>query len=110
MEIFIEIEYKATSRHQLTHEDGQLLMDALLDLEKANEDMLDCGTATNTGQNTLTAALTVRAADEPSALKLGLHIVRTAIHTIGKATPGWPKDSDISEELFREKETRLLAA
>ncbi len=109
MDTFIEIEYKAVS-HALAHEDGERLMDALLELENLNDDMLDCGTATDTAENILTATLTIRAADEAAAIKRGLPIVRTAIHSIGKATPGWPSEADVDSSLFERQETRFIAA
>ncbi len=109
MDTFIEIEYKATG-HALIHEDGERLMDALLELEKLNDDMLDCGTATDTAEKILTATLTIRAEDESAAIKRALPIVRAAIHSIGKATPGWPSEADVDETLFERQETRFIAA
>ncbi|PZS10123.1 MAG: hypothetical protein DLM55_04920 [Acidimicrobiales bacterium] len=108
MDTFIEVEYEAVG-HALTHEDGERLMDALLDLELLNEDMLDCGTATNTANSILTATLTIRATDESEAIKRALPIVRAAIHSIGRATPEWPSADDI-DTLFQRRETRFVAA
>ncbi len=109
MDTFIEIEYKAIG-HALTHEDGERLMDALLELENLNDDMLDCGTATDTAANVLTATLTVRSEDEAAAIKRALPIVRAAIHTIGKATAGWPSEADVDRTLFQRQGTRFIVA
>jgi hypothetical protein len=72
------------------HGEGTRLMDALLDLEQINDDTSDATTSSDSTQGTITAELLVWADGEVDALEKCLTVLRTAIHTIGGNTPGWP--------------------
>ena len=72
------------------HEQGERLMDALLDLEKCNDDIADAATSSER-RGLVAAELVVTAADEGAAVSKFLEVVRTAIHATGGATLGWPE-------------------
>lgn len=76
------------------HEQGEQLMTVLVDMQAHTPDLLDCGTSSNVAESRLTLFGTIDTSDEAYALQRALHIFRTAIHTIGGATPGWPGDED----------------
>ena len=71
------------------HAEGKRLMEALLDLEKCNDDSTDSSTASDAARGTLIAELLVSADSTGAAVEKFLTIVRTATHAIGAATPGW---------------------
>lgn len=77
------------STHEL-HEHGERLMDALLDLEKCNEDITDAATSSEVGSGLVVAELVVTAVDEGAAVGKFMEVVRTAIHATGGVTRGWP--------------------
>lgn len=79
------------------HAQGEQLMVALLDLEKCNADISSSSTASDGIEGTVTAELMVTASNEEEALARSLVLVRTAIHTIGGATPGWSQVSGPTE-------------
>lgn len=74
------------------HSHGEQLMEALLDLEQCNADVSSPATATDGIVGTVTAELMVTAPDETAAFNKSLVLVRTAIHAIGGATPGWTQE------------------
>ncbi len=71
------------------HAEGARLMEALLDLEGCNDNMSSPSTASDAARRVVTAEMTIMAATEAEAVALSLTLARTAIHTIGGATPGW---------------------
>ncbi len=95
MQIHIAHEFAVRGRdgarlpaHEL-HDRGERLMDALLDLEKCNEDITDVTTSTEAGNGLVVAEMLVTAVDESAAVTKFLTIVRTAIHVTGGVTQGW---------------------
>jgi len=75
------------------HTQGELLMDALLDLEKCNEALRDPATSSDAETGGVTIDLSVTAATDAEAVASAMNICRTAIHAIGGSTPTWPADS-----------------
>lgn len=71
------------------HAEGEKLMEALLDLEQCNDNMSSPATASDATRGVVVAEMTVTAATEWQAVDLSSTLARTAIHTIGGATPGW---------------------
>jgi hypothetical protein len=74
------------------HTQGELLMGALLDLEKCNDNMQDPATSSDTEAGAVTVDLSVTAATDAEAVACAMNICRTAIHAIGGSTPTWPAD------------------
>lgn len=71
------------------HAEGERLMDALLDLERVNEEVSFPSTASEADRGVIVAELNIDAPDPLAAITLFMTLVRTAIHAIGGSTPGW---------------------
>ena len=65
------------------------LMDALLDLEDADETITDPDIAADTSVGRVDVQMTVEAADTLEAAVKARTVLRSAIHAIGDSTPGW---------------------
>jgi hypothetical protein len=75
------------------HDRGTELMDALLDLEKCNDDIADSTTSSQADHGVVVVELLVTAANEAEALAKFMNITRTAIHTAGGSTRFWSEPS-----------------
>jgi hypothetical protein len=69
---------------------AQGVMEALLELERCDGDLLDSGVAMDADEKTVVVEVTVQAASYPQIVERSMGIVRTAIHAAGHGTPGWP--------------------
>lgn len=102
------------SGEQLTaeeiHQQGELLMDELLELEVCNPEMADPATSTDTSANTVAVEMDIAAPDESEATRVALYICRAAIHGIGGHTPGWPGSSPAVGATFEPQRLQLLYA
>ena len=76
------------------HSQGELLMGALLDLEKCNDGVRDPATSSDAEAGTVTVDLFVAAVTDAEAVACAMNVCRTAIHAIGGSTPTWPADTD----------------
>lgn len=72
-----------------------ILMDALLDLEKADTAIADPDVAANLARGRADVQMVVEATDPAEAAVKALATLRAAIHAIGEATPGWETNSAI---------------
>lgn len=75
------------------HIQGELLMQALLELERINDDVKDAATSSDSEAGRVTVELYVTAGSDADAVACAMNICRTAIHAIGGSTPTWPADS-----------------
>ncbi|WP_433369031.1 hypothetical protein ACQPZX_42700 [Actinoplanes sp. CA-142083] len=75
------------------HDEGARLMEALLDLEKCNDNMRDSATSSDTEAGQVTVDFLVSEESDSKAVDSALTLCRTAIHAIGGATPNWPSES-----------------
>lgn len=90
-----------TSEH--FHERSELFMDELMCLEQANEDVSDMTLSDDAGELTWTVEMLVFTDDQFEALTKALTIIRTAAHTLGDGTPGWPDAKQIHKALQAEQ-------
>ena len=88
------------------HGEGERLMEALLDLEKCNDDFCDSSTATDADQGAVLVELLMTAESEPVAVKKSLAICRTAIHAIGGMTPWGLQEPDAATN-YRPTDVQL---
>lgn len=87
------------------HAEGERLMQALLDLEKCNDDFCDSATASDADRGTVLVELLITTDSETEAIEKSLTICRTAIHAIGAATP-WETHVDPSAD-YRPRDVQL---
>jgi transcriptional regulator with XRE-family HTH domain len=73
---------------------GEQLMEALLDLERCNPGMRDPGTSVDAVDGSVTVELTMTGGDDAAAVRAAMDICRAAIHAIGGGTPAWPSALD----------------
>lgn len=85
------------------------LMDALLDLEEADETIMDPDLAANVSTSRVDVQMTVDAEDPAVAIGKALATLRTAIHAIGDATPGWETSTAVMHVAPADAADRLLA-
>jgi hypothetical protein len=86
----------------------QALMDALLDIEDSDSGIGDPDLASNLAEGRADVQMVIEADGAPEAMTKALCALRTAVHAIGDATPGWETERavlhvaplDISERLF----------
>lgn len=74
------------------HEQGNQLMEALLDLEDCNDGMCDSTVSTDATRGILRVEFSLSTTDKAEAFAQSLTIARSAIHAIGGHTPDWPTD------------------
>lgn len=79
------------------HAQGTLLMDALLDLEKCNDELRDPATSSDAETGDVTVDFSVTAQTDAEAVTFALNVCRTAIHVIGGATPTWPAEAGAAD-------------
>ncbi len=73
----------------LTDEHMSKLMDALLDVESTDQAITDPDLTATLSTGRVDVQMTVAADDPAEAATKALCAVRSAIHAIGGATPGW---------------------
>jgi hypothetical protein len=71
------------------HARGVAVMDALLALEKCNDDIADATTYSEAENGIVVVEMLVTAANEADALRKFMDVTRTAIHTAGGSTRFW---------------------
>lgn len=76
------------------HREGERLMEALLALEACNDDIADVTTCSEADRGIVIAEMLVVAGDEGEAVNKAKVVTRSAIHTIGGATPEWEESAD----------------
>lgn len=89
------------------HSEGERLMQALLDLEKCNDDFCDSATATDADQGTVLVELLVTAETEAEAFEKTLAVCRTAIHAIGGITPWQVAEDEDGATNYRPRDVQL---
>jgi hypothetical protein len=88
------------------HRHGELLMEALLELE--DDTVFDSATSTDLAAGLLVIELDVQAPDEAAALEIASAAIRTAIHKSGAATPAWPTMEDLKPILeYRSRSVNI---
>lgn len=90
---------------------GEKLMEALLDLELCNEGrkVCDSGVGVDAEGREIRVEFTVRAETLDSGTKEILGVMRTALHAVGAATPGWPAPDDVVAKYTAEYHTLVTA-
>lgn len=85
------------------------LMNALLDLEGADETITDPDLAADLITGRVDVQMTVDADDPAAAMVRALATVRAAIHSIGDATPGWETATAVMHVAPADAADNLLA-
>lgn len=85
------------------------LMEALLDLEEVDEAIMDPDLAADLSTGRVDVQMTVEADDPAEAMVKALAALRTAIHAIGDATPGWETTTAVMHVAPADAADRLLA-
>lgn len=95
----------------LTHFDERLdqLMTALLDLEDNDPAIEDPDLAAGLTTGVVDVQMVVEADDPADAMVKGLCFLRTAIHAIGDATPGWETQRAVMHVAPADVSDQLLA-
>lgn len=86
------------------------LMEALLHLEAADGAIADPDLAADLSTCRVDVQMVVEAADPAAAMVKALAVLRSAIHAIGDATPGWETTSAVMHVAPAETPERLLAS
>jgi len=86
------------------------LMDALLDLEKADAAIEDPDIAADVSSGHVDVQMIVDADDPALAMVKALATLRAAIHAIGDATPGWETSSSVMHVAPADAADRLLSS
>lgn len=86
------------------------LMEALLDLEEADEAITDPDLAADLSTGRVDVQMIVEADDPAAAMVKALATLRAAIHAIGDATPGWETSTAVMHVAPVGAEDRLLAS
>ena len=86
------------------------LADALYELDAADPAVSDADLTARLADGRVTAAMVVDAEDPADAATKALCAVRTAIHAIGDATPGWETANGVMRIAPAEESGRLLAS
>ncbi len=81
------------------------LMDQLLEIERQDDEIVDPDLAGSLASGRLDIQMTVEASDPAKAGTKALCAVRTALHTIGGATPGW----ELADSRLRVSPSKVLA-
>jgi hypothetical protein len=84
-------------------------MDALLDLEEVDPAIADPDLAANLDNGRVDVQMIVDAEDPAAAMVKALATLRSAIHAIGDATPGWETTTAIMHVAPIDAADRLLA-
>lgn len=84
------------------------LMEALLDLEAAGDGITDPDLAADLSTGCVDVQMTVDADDPASAMVKALAALRSAIHAIGDATPGWETATAVMHVAPADAADRLL--
>jgi len=85
------------------------LMNALLDLEENDAAIEDPDLAATLSRGTVDVQMVVEAGDPADAMVKALCFLRTAIHAIGDATPGWETQRAVMHVAPADAADRLLA-
>lgn len=83
---YVEVTYTSPDAG---HDDLDRHGDAMMDALQVEPNLIDPDVAVNFDQHTVDVCTVVQAPDPPSALRAALIAVRSAVHHIGGATPGW---------------------
>jgi hypothetical protein len=86
------------------------LMDALLDLEETDACIEDPDIAADVSSGCVDVQMLVEADDPASAMVRAFATLRSAIHAIGDATPGWEMASAVMHVAPADAAGRLLAS
>ncbi|MGH3273825.1 MAG: hypothetical protein ACRDNZ_05785 [Streptosporangiaceae bacterium] len=103
--VVLEIQH----RDALTDERLCDLTDALLDVEDGDRQISDCDVAARLARGAVDVQMIVDADDPAEAATKALCAVRTAIHAIGDATPGWETSPGMMRIAPAEVSGRLFA-
>jgi len=83
-------------------------MDALLDIEDVDPAISDPDLAADLSSGHVDVQMTVEAADPAVAMVKALATLRSAIHAIGGATPGWETTTAVMHAAPADAADRLL--
>jgi hypothetical protein len=86
------------------------LADALYELDDSDPDVTDADLTARLTEGRVTASMVIEAGDPAAAATKALCAVRTAIHTIGDATPGWETATGVMRIAPADEADRLFAS
>lgn len=109
MKFYTEMELRAVNG---TIDDARFdaLADALYELDESDSNVTDADLTARLADGRVTASMVVEADDPAAAATKALCVVRTAIHTIGDATPGWETATGVMRIAPADETDRLFAS
>lgn len=91
------------------HAFGDRVMEELLALEACNQDVSDADVSTDAAGRTIEVGVLITSGDQVQAHARALDVIRTALHAVGAATPGWPTAGDVLEPQTAKMARTVLA-
>lgn len=83
--------------HELLVSQGKRLMEALLDLEDCNDPgvISDTAVSVDAAEREIRVEFMISGDSMEDGMGRMLTVMRTALHKVGAATPGWPTPEDV---------------
>lgn len=91
------------------HERAEAVMAELVDLSESGS-ILDSAVSSDAQGGVVTVEVTVAAEDLDDGIGRAMAAMRTAIHAVGDATPGWPLHKDVMELIAQTMRAKLVEA
>jgi hypothetical protein len=97
--------HQITAIGDLAEQRVDALMNALLEIESGDNEIADPDLAVSLESGHVDVQMIVEAEDPAQAATKALRVIRTGIHAIGDATPGW----ETAQGVMRISPTKVLA-
>ncbi len=91
------------------HERAEAVMAELVELSEVGT-ILDSAVSADAQRGIVTVEVTVAASDLDDGIARTMAAMRTAIHAVGDATPGWPSHEDVMEMIAQTMRAELVEA
>lgn len=91
------------------HDRAEAVMAHLVELSDAGT-ILDSAVSSDAQRAVVTIEVTVAAEDLDDGIAQSMAAMRTAIHAVGDATPGWPLHRDVLEMIAQTMRAELIEA
>ena len=91
------------------HDRAEAVMAELVELSEAGS-ILDSSVSSDAQRAVVEIEVTVEADDLDDGIARAMAAMRTAIHAVGDATPGWPSHKDVMEMIAQTMHAELVEA
>ncbi len=91
------------------HQRAEAVMAELVELSEIGT-ILDSTVSADAQRGEFTVEVTVAAEDLDDGIARAMAAMRTAIHAVGDATPGWPSHEDVMEMIAQTMRAELVEA